>query len=56
MEQKKIHYLEKNNYYLCIRAVGNDVLGIVTKKWKFVTCKNCIARRKIIMKGMKEKE
>jgi hypothetical protein len=41
-EKKKVHYLVRGNYYACIKAVGNGVLGLATKNRKLVTCKNCL--------------
>lgn len=38
----KVHFLRWHNYYACIRAVGNGVLGLATKNKDLVTCKNCI--------------
>lgn len=43
IQSKLIHYLVAQNYYACIRAVGNGVRGIATKNRKLVTCKNCLA-------------
>jgi len=38
----RVHFLRSDNYYACIRAVGNGVRGIGTKNWRLVTCKNCL--------------
>jgi hypothetical protein len=41
----KIHLLIEDNYYICLKSLGNKVSGLATKNPKLVTCNNC--RREI---------
>lgn len=43
-----VHFLVEDNYYACIRAVGNGVRGLATKNPDLVDCENCLKHYKLL--------